>query len=164
MRARTVHIGGRQYALEWERNGDRCRYRLTAPGVTREGEASVIEVEPGRYSVLLEGRSFEAAVNAGTVEIAGHSYSVAVEDPRAARRPRDVVHEGHETVAAPMPGKVVKVLVAEGDEVKRGQGIVIVEAMKMQNEMKSPRPGRVLSLRAVEGATVSAGDVLAVVE
>jgi biotin carboxyl carrier protein len=62
-----------------------------------------------------------------------------------------------------MPGKVVRVLVAVGDEVAAGQGLLVVEAMKMQNEMKAPRPGKVLSLSAAEGSTVTAGEVLATI-
>ena len=67
-------------------------------------------------------------------------------------------------MSAPMPGKVVRVLVAEGDVVDHGQGLVVIEAMKMQNEMKSPKPGTVVSLTAIEGSAVAAGQVLAVVE
>jgi len=67
-------------------------------------------------------------------------------------------------VAAPMPGKIVRLLVAEGDSVAAGQGLLVMEAMKMQNEMKAPKAGRVVSLTAREGATVAAGDVLAAIE
>jgi biotin carboxyl carrier protein len=63
-----------------------------------------------------------------------------------------------------MPGKVVRVLASEGDTVSAGQGIVVIEAMKMQNELKAPRPGRLVSLAVREGETVAAGAVLAVVE
>jgi biotin carboxyl carrier protein len=63
-----------------------------------------------------------------------------------------------------MPGKVVRVLLAEGDEVALGQGVVVVEAMKMQNEIKSPKSGRVIEVRVVEGSTVDANQVLAIVE
>jgi biotin carboxyl carrier protein len=63
-----------------------------------------------------------------------------------------------------MPGKVVRVLVAPGDEVAAGQGLLVVEAMKMQNELKAVRPGRVETISAREGATVSAGEVLATIE
>ena len=69
-----------------------------------------------------------------------------------------------QTIASPMPGKVVRVLVAAGDTVELGQGIVVVEAMKMQNEMKAKRAGRVLEMTAKEGATVVAGEVLATIE
>ncbi|HSB13592.1 MAG TPA: acetyl-CoA carboxylase biotin carboxyl carrier protein subunit, partial [Bryobacteraceae bacterium] len=65
---------------------------------------------------------------------------------------------------APMPGKVVRVLAAEGDLVEAGQGLLVVEAMKMQNEVKAPKAGRVAALAAREGGTVAAGDVLAVIE
>ena len=63
-----------------------------------------------------------------------------------------------------MPGKVVRVLVAQGEQVEADQGMVVVEAMKMQNELKAGRSGRVTMLAAEEGATVAAGQVLAVIE
>jgi biotin carboxyl carrier protein len=63
-----------------------------------------------------------------------------------------------------MPGKVVRLLVAEGAEIEAGAGVVVVEAMKMQNEMKAPKSGKVVSLNASPGATVNAGDVLAIIE
>ena len=72
--------------------------------------------------------------------------------------------EGLETIAAPMPGKVVRVLVAPGDAMEAGQGLVMVEAMKMQNELKASRPGRVLTVPAKEGTTMAAGETLATIE
>ena len=72
--------------------------------------------------------------------------------------------EGRQNLTAPMPGKVVRVLLHSGDEVSAGQGVVVVEAMKMQNEIKSPKTGRVIEVRVAEGATVTANQVLAVVE
>ena len=65
---------------------------------------------------------------------------------------------------APMPGKVVRLLCAAGDQVTAGQGVAVVEAMKMQNEVQSPKAGQVLELRVREGQTVNAGEVLAVIE
>ena len=67
-------------------------------------------------------------------------------------------------MTAPMPGKIVRLLVAEGQTVEAGQGLLVVEAMKMQNEMKAPKAGHVVSLTAREGATVAAGEVLAAIE
>jgi biotin carboxyl carrier protein len=85
--------------------------------------------------------------------------------------PRDLRASGHgggthgrQEIAAPMPGKVVRVLVKVGDAVEEGQGVVVVEAMKMQNEMKSPKAGTVAEVRTRADATVSAGEVLIVVE
>ncbi|MGE5647301.1 MAG: biotin/lipoyl-containing protein [Acidobacteriota bacterium] len=131
--------------------------------------ASILEVEPGIYSVLAGGRSFEARIeridDAWAVTIGRRRYVVEVADPRRpVRRARGLPGEGRRPLASPMPGKVVRVLVAEGDRIEAGQGIAVVEAMKMQNEMKAPRAGRVVSLTAREGATVAAGEVLAVIE
>ncbi|MDQ3806105.1 MAG: biotin/lipoyl-binding protein, partial [Acidobacteriota bacterium] len=67
-------------------------------------------------------------------------------------------------ISAQMPGRVVRVLVEAGQEVEAGQPVVVVEAMKMQNEMKSPKAGAVAEVRARDGATVNAGDVLVIIE
>jgi biotin carboxyl carrier protein len=130
---------------------------------------AVREVEPGVYSVLLDGRSFEvraiAAPHVLNVETGGRRFAVEVRDPRnASRQSRAATGSGRQSVAAPMPGKVVRVLVQEGDAVDIGQGLIVVEAMKMQNEMKASRAGRVVEVRVGEGDTVAAGDKLVVLE
>jgi biotin carboxyl carrier protein len=126
--------------------------------------ADVLQVEAGVWSVLLDGQSFEVRADRGSMIVNGQPYEVEVDDPRVLRRrPAGVAAEGQQTLKASMPGKVVRVLVAEGDEVAAGQGIVVVEAMKMQNEVRSARAGRVISVRVSEGSAVGAGDVLAVV-
>ena len=142
-----------------------CRFSL---GRGPERSADVATPEPGVYSVLLDGRSYDARVERTSghliVSVQGHRFEIEVRDPRrwspnaASRRGGDI-----ETVRAPMPGKVVRVLVAPGDTVEAGQGVMVVEAMKMQNEMKASRSGRVLSVAAKEGATVTAGEVLATI-
>jgi biotin carboxyl carrier protein len=129
----------------------------------------IVAVEPGVYSVLLEGRSYEARVEdcdgAVIVFIDGHRFEIENRDPRRwSRRARRAGAEGRLNVAAPMPGKVVRLLVAEGDTVEAGQGLLVVEAMKMQNELKAAKAGRVVTLAARQGATVAAGEVLAVIE
>jgi biotin carboxyl carrier protein len=131
--------------------------------------AQIVTVEPGVYSVLLDGRSYEARVEDGNgcvvVFIDGHRFEVEIRDPRRwTRQSGRAGAEGRLNVTAPMPGKIVRLLVAEGDEVEAGQGLLVVEAMKMQNEMKAPKAGRVVALTAREGATVAAGDVLAAIE
>jgi biotin carboxyl carrier protein len=149
---RTVRIKGRELRVRVEQQG--TQWQIDAGDGVRE--ASVLEVEPGVYSILLDGQSFEVR----TADL-----DVEVEDPRAPRSAaKHAGLEGPQAVAAPMPGKVVRVLVGLGDSVERGQGLVVIEAMKMQNEMKAPKQGRVVSIGAVEGATVAAGDVLATVE
>ncbi|MGB6333508.1 MAG: biotin/lipoyl-containing protein, partial [Candidatus Sulfotelmatobacter sp.] len=92
-------------------------------------------------------------------------FAVEVRDPRSLRsRARAGDDRGPRKVVAPMPGKVVRLLVSEGDEVESGSGVAVVEAMKMQNEIKSPKRGTVRKILVSEGAAVNAGDVLAIVE
>jgi biotin carboxyl carrier protein len=93
-------------------------------------------------------------------------YEIDVQDPRSLRTRRAAGggEAGPQRITAPMPGKIVRIAVAEKDVVKAGQGVLVMEAMKMQNEMKSPKDGKVQKLLVAEGATVNAGDVLAVIE
>ena len=117
----------------------------------------------------MDGRSYEARIEQSDgcviVFIDGHRFEVEIRDPRRwSRQSGRQGVEGRLNVVAPMPGKIVRLLVAEGDTVEAGQGLLVVEAMKMQNEMKAPKAGRVVSLTAREGATVAASDVLAAIE
>lgn len=130
---------------------------------------AVKKVEPGVYSVLLDGKSYEVrlieAAQGLTAEIGAVRFPVEVQDPRdTSRRSRASIGSGRQNVAAPMPGKVIRVLVKAGDSVEAGQGLIVVEAMKMQNEMKATRPGRVIEVRAAAGDTVGAGDTLVILE
>jgi biotin carboxyl carrier protein len=132
--------------------------------VDPDGLGAVVQVEAGVYSVLWEGRSFEARVNGPRVELDGRRFAVEVYDPRdRGQRSAAAVGTGRQNIHAPMPGKVVRVLVKEGDPVEVGQGLVVVEAMKMQNEMKAQRGGHVLEVRVRDGDTVGAGDTLVVI-
>jgi biotin carboxyl carrier protein len=137
--------------------------------IDSERLASVIQVEPGVYAVLLDGASYEIRLvetSQGLLaEVGGRRFSVEVSDPRdTSRGSRASLGSGRQNVAAPMPGKVVRVLVNVGDSVDVGQGLVVVEAMKMQNEMKAARPGRVTQVRVQAGETVGAGDTLVILE
>ncbi len=149
------------------------KWQVTVDGRTVEIDSeqlvAVTQVEPGVYSVLLEGASYEIRLietsRALSVEADGRRFAVEVRDPRdASRTSRASIGSGRQNVAAPMPGKVVRVLVEVGDSVDVGQGLVVVEAMKMQNEMKASRPGRVAEIRARDGETVGAGDTLLILE
>ncbi len=131
--------------------------------------AHIEQAEPGVYSVLVDGRSYEARIEQSdsrlVVFIDGYRFEIEVHDPRRwSRKTGRQGMEGRLNVAAPMPGKIVRLLVSAGDTVAAGQGVLVVEAMKMQNEMKAPKAGRVVSLSAREGATVAAGEVLATIE
>jgi biotin carboxyl carrier protein len=136
-------------------------------------DLQVREPEPGSYVFFLntevhECRVNERATSKGTFEIniRGRSYAVTIVDPKRLRSGlnSDRHHHGVAEILAPMPGKVVRVHIEAGAEVEKGTGVVVVEAMKMQNEMKSPRAGVVVSINVKPGDTVNAGDVLAVVE
>ena len=128
------------------------------------------QVEPGVYSVLHEGRSYEFTVTdardgALDIHVNGHHYAARVRDPRRLSRKRGTVAlDGAQTIVAPMPGKVVRLLVSVGDAVEAGQGLVVVEAMKMQNEIKSPKAGKIVKIVASEGSPVNAGQALLTVE
>lgn len=114
-------------------------------------EVSIVERASGELGVLVNGRLVPA-----TVATARGSWARRVGDAAAGKGPQKIL--------APMPGKVVKVLVKPGDEVAARQGVVVVEAMKMENELKSPKAGTVSEVRAIEGTSVEAGAVLIVVE
>jgi biotin carboxyl carrier protein len=144
-------------------DGARLRY---ARGENIERDYSITPAGIGVWSVLIEGRSYTATLlTGGEVSVNGRVFRVEVFDPRSMRGRRGAAGgEGRQTIAAPMPGRVIRVLVEPGQDVAAGQGLIVVEAMKMQNEMKSPKAGRVVEVKTAAGATVSAGDILAVVE
>jgi biotin carboxyl carrier protein len=161
-----VDIDGISTRLEVQRDGEHCRFRL---GDQDERSAQLAMVEPGVYSVLLDGRSYEARAETGEdcawITIRGHRFRVAITDPRRwARTAARAPGQDRESVVASMPGKIVRVLVKPGESVTAGQGILVVEAMKMQNEMKTRRGGTVVAVAVREGETVAAGAILATIE
>lgn len=146
-----------------------------APGLWQlqiDGEsvlADACELRPGVLSLLVAGRSHRVVVDGSADESALHIGVARIpwraEDPRSLRsRRRHSGPEGPAVIRASMPGRVVRVLVEKGQQVAAHQAIVVIEAMKMQNELKSPREGRIADLRATPGATVSSGETLAVIE
>ncbi len=165
-----ISVDGRPGELEFDRSDGNYRFRYTSERSDgRQHEASLVEVEPGIFSVLLNGNSHEVKVVTGPdgyyVDLEGLRSVVEVRDPRAVTRGRrGGLGEGRQIVSAPMPGKVIRVLVEEGDTVEAGAGLVVVEAMKMQNELKAPKAGTIVSLKAEPGATVAMGDMLVAIE
>jgi biotin carboxyl carrier protein len=157
MVTRKIVVNGRPMSISLGADG-----AFVADG--RTGAASILEVEPDVYSVLLDGRSYEVRVQGAGLVVEGQFYDVQIDDPREAKRVGTAHVEGRQTLVAAMPGKVVRVLAREGDAVESGQGIIVVEAMKMQNEVKSPKSGRIVTMAVSEGAAVGAGDTLAVVD
>jgi biotin carboxyl carrier protein len=97
--------------------------------------------------------------------VGSRRFAAEVRDPRSLRsRGRVVDDHGPRKLIAPMPGKIVRVMVSPGDAVEAGAGVLVVEAMKMQNEIKSPKKGTIQKILVSHGAAVNAGDVLAIVE
>lgn len=124
-------------------------------------KADAREVEPDVFSVIVDGRSYEIRRDGENWTWRGRTFSADPPEIAASRTNRA---SGAARIQSTMPGKVIRVLVAVGDKVSAGQGIVVVEAMKMQNEMKAPRAGTVKMLRAEPGGTIGAGDLIALIE
>jgi biotin carboxyl carrier protein len=128
-------------------------------------DADVVETEPGVWSVLSGGRSWEVHVVDDEIVINGYGFLAEVDDPRQWKRSdRAADAHGRAALTAAMPGKIVRVLVAAGDAVVAGQGVLVIEAMKMQNELKAPRDGRVAAIEVRENDSVNAGAKLLTIE
>jgi biotin carboxyl carrier protein len=143
-------------------------YRVLVDGLTVNADAMV--VAPSIISILLDGQSFEVHVTPSPegkikLQTGPHEFNAELHDPRAwrGRRHGALEAEGRQQIVAPMPGKVIRLLVNVGDEVMAGQGLVVVEAMKMQNEIRSPKKGKVERVQTSVGQLVNVGEVLCVV-
>ena len=145
------------------------RYAVTLDGTRHE--LDVIHPEPGVVSLFIDGESYaidiEDAADNVFVLVRDEIFNIDVADERKLRMRqanRAATAEGKQLIKAPMPGKVVKILVKIGDEVQQGSGLVVVEAMKMENELKSPKAGKVTELLVKEGQAVEGGAPLVTVE
>jgi biotin carboxyl carrier protein len=143
--------GKKSRIVEIERNGSGWSVLLDGLPV------DAVQIAPHIFSILLNGQSHEIRVSAASdgklkLQTGTHEFTVEVIDPRAwtGRRHGHVEAEGRQQIIAPMPGKVVRTLVKAGDRVETGQGLFVVEAMKMQNEIRSPKRN---------GLAVNAGEV-----
>ncbi|HYL68027.1 MAG TPA: biotin/lipoyl-containing protein [Candidatus Limnocylindria bacterium] len=165
----AIELGGKQHTVELVRTSERLRCNLDG----RALDADAVEVALGIYSILIGGESLEARVEPLTetgigglrVIVGSREFSVGVHDPRQWRRRSGASAEakGRQQVLAPMPGKIIRVLVKTGDSIEMKQGLVVVEAMKMQNEIRSPKSGTVERLLVTEGQSVNTGEVLAII-
>jgi biotin carboxyl carrier protein len=140
-------------------------YRIVVDG--KQVDADAVQVAPNTISVLLNGQSFEVYVSSEVdgrlkLQTGPHEFMAEVEDPRAWRgRRHGTLHaEGRQQIVAPMPGKVIRILVKAEDTVETGQGIAVIEAMKMQNEIHSPKSGKIERVLVKEGQNVSSGEIL----
>jgi acetyl/propionyl-CoA carboxylase alpha subunit len=157
-------VAGRVVRVEVRGRGP--RYSVTVEGRTMDVE--VQETSTGFVDLVIDGSSHEAGVLAReggcSVLLEGRTLDVLLEEggaaPATARRP-----DGRTArITAPMPGRLLKVLVETGQEVTEGQGLVVMEAMKMENELRAPRAGRVKELPALDRQAVESGALLVVLE
>ena len=160
-----ITIDGKKYRLDLNRADGRWSCRLDG----RDFEIDAILTRPDVLSLRIGNLAYEVKserlANDLHLWVGSTCFAVEVRDPRSLRgRTRAEDDHGPRKIAAPMPGKVVRLLVHEGDEVEPGSGVAVVEAMKMQNEIKSPKKGTIQKILVSKGAAVNAGDVLAIVE
>jgi len=156
-------VGGRSRALDVKRTESGWSLRLDG----REALVNAERIDPNTLSILKDGESFAVRrLPDGGILVRGRYYRVSVRDRRSWRG-RDQGSggaEGFEKLTATMPGKVVRLLAREGEKISANQGVVVVEAMKMQNEIRSRKAGVLKRLLAEPGMNVNAGEVLAIVE
>ena len=158
-----AELNSEKHEIEIRREGETVFARVD----DREYELEASEVEPDVYLLKYNNQIFQiyAAPN-GIVNFGNHQLEISITDPKRLRGSgaSGSNTEGASEIKTAMPGKLVRILVEEGAEIKQGEGVLVVEAMKMQNEMKSPKDGIVKEIRVAEGATVNAGEVLVVIE
>jgi biotin carboxyl carrier protein len=160
-----VTIDGKNYRLELNRADGGWSCSLDGRGV----DVDAVLVRPDLLSLRVGNRVYEVKSEriAGELQlwVGSECLTAEVRDPRSlGGRTRTADHHGAKELTASMPGKVVRLLVLEGSEVEAGAGVLVVEAMKMQNEIKSPKKGRIQKILVSEGIAVNAGDILAIVE
>jgi biotin carboxyl carrier protein len=171
-----VTIAEKTYRVELNRIGDRQisehqtdeKWSCRLDG--REIPVDAVSVQEGVISLLLDGKSYEVkqeTMEADTNIVVGHErFSALVRDPRSfrSRKRAGASEQGVKKITAPMPGKVVRILAGVGTQVEAGQSVIVIEAMKMQNELKAPKNGVMKKINIAEGAAVEAGQSLAEVE
>ena len=164
-----VNVEGREYSVELKRSEqNQNAWRCQVNG--KEFEVDAIRVADDVLSIISGGKTYElkrdVSPSGNHLYFNGRAFGYEVRDPRAlrGRRLAGVHAEGPKKITAPMPGKVVRVIAAPGTRVEAGQGVIVIEAMKMQNELKSPKKGTVQKIVAGEGTAVNAGDTLAIIE
>ncbi len=161
-----VLIDGKAHKLELARDGDRWTCRLDG----KDLDANALVTRRDVMSVIIDGVAYEVKRERTPTDlhlwVKNSRFQVEVRDPRSlrSRKAATGTGEGPQKLLAPMPGKVVRILLPANSAVEAGQGVVVVEAMKMQNELKSPKKGVVKQVLIAEGATVTAGEVVAIVE
>jgi biotin carboxyl carrier protein len=158
-----AELNSEKHEVEFKRDGEKVFAKVD----DREYQLEASAVEPGVYLLKHENQIYQIYVAPnGFVNLGNHQFEINITDPKRLRGvgAAGANADGAAEIKTAMPGKVVRVLTELGAEIKQGEGVLVVEAMKMQNEMKAPKDGIVKEIRVAEGATVNAGDILAVIE
>jgi biotin carboxyl carrier protein len=161
-----VTIDGKDFRLELERKESGWQCRLDGRNI----EMNAVLARRDVLSILIDGKAYEIKREHTATDthlwVGSVRYLAELRDPRSlrGRKGAGADDKGPKKILAPMPGNVVRMLVNQGQPVEAGQSILVVEAMKMQNEIKSPKKGTLQEIVAIEGGNVNAGDVLAIVE
>jgi biotin carboxyl carrier protein len=161
-----VSIDGKSHRLELNKVDGRWECILDGEKVA----VDAVIARPNVLSLIIDGQAFEVKREPTATDlhlwVKSARFGVELRDPRSLRSRRAAGGEiqGPQKVQAPMPGKIVRILAPAGTPVTAGQGVLVIEAMKMQNELKSPKDGVVKQIVTAEGSSVSAGEVLAIVE
>lgn len=165
-----VSVNGKPWKVAIEPTGHDGRYTVTVKGKRRDVDAAWIDADTLSLIDTRSGTAHEIALTEqrGTVEVAvgGKTFRTVAEKrgQTPLLRPRPIAGSDPVPVLAPMPGRVVRVLVAVGDTVTTQQAVVVVEAMKMENELRAPRDGVVAKVLVQEGAAIDTGAVLLIVQ
>ena len=163
-----IELDGRKHRLSLQPTTDADRYRVLLDDQAYEVDAYLLQ--PGVLSLLIEGKSYRILLDArptGSAIVQGEQrMPYTLDDPRSlrSRANADAGGAGTRSVTAPMPGRIVRILVRTGEIVEARQGLIVIEAMKMQNELKAPKAGTIARISVEAGATVQAGEVLLVIE
>ncbi len=163
-----IELNGRKHRLSIERAAEDDGFRVQLDG--QPYPADMHPMQANVLSVLIEGRSyrvlFDPRPSGSAVVLGERRIPYRVDDPRSlgSRTNVDANDTGARSIIASMPGRIVRILVKVGDSIEAQQSLIVVEAMKMQNELKAPRAGTVARIAVEVGATVQAGKVLMVIE
>jgi biotin carboxyl carrier protein len=175
MNTYEITLGGKTHKVELEPSAaigpssiGELKYRARLNG--QEITVSCVRTNQGSLSLIVNGESYavhcERSAESLQVALRGAIYECTVSDPRSlrTRKKSGLADSGEQKLTASMPGKVVRIISQLGDQIRAGQGILVIEAMKMQNEVRSPKDGQLKKLLVGQGANVVAGEVLAIIE
>ncbi|HYK91321.1 MAG TPA: biotin/lipoyl-containing protein [Acidobacteriota bacterium] len=161
-----ISSGSDSLGIEVSVSGNKGQIRIGG----REVDYDCVPLPGGQYSLIIEGRVYDLSVDSDTdvCFVSGRrgSHRFRISDPRRLN-PRQSMEEGHaglQRICAEMPGRVIRLLIGRGDKVVLDQGLLVLEAMKMQNEIRAPKAGIVKEIGVEDGRAVGTGDFLLSIE